>query len=478
MINVNLTWLKKTLELDHENIINLTSELSQTDITGVSTDSRTIDKGQVFVALKGPNFDGNKFVEQVQEKGAIAVVVDQKLAIDIPQFIVPDTLKAYGKIAAQVAKESNLKTIAITGSVGKTSVKEMSFAILSRKGKVLATEGNFNNEIGVPHTLMRFSPDYDYAVVELGANHIGEIAYTTELVKPDVAILNNVGEAHLEGFGDIFGVVRAKGEIFNGLSDKGIAIVNGLSEYKQSWITRLNEKFTHPEHNIIQFYAEDKGCADSDIVAKEIVLDELGCAQFNLHYKNEKVGIHLPIPGIHNVANALAAAAGCLAIGVTMDDVKLGLASMPAVKGRVNLQPVNDQLLVIDDTYNANVRSVNAASDLLSNYQGMNILVLGDMAELGSEGRRYHQDVGEYALAQNITNLFSVGVLSQCASSVFAERGQHFSQNEDAIGKLKELIDNTNNKVNVLVKGSRSAKMEQVVDALVTHYQNKKNNKG
>mgnify|MGYP005990548479 CR=1 FL=1 len=500
MISADINWLQQTLKNEIKQSIHLTEHDLSNSIEFISTDSRTISENQVFVALTGPNFDGSKFIKEVQAKGAIAVVT-QTLdpSVKVPQFLVDNTLTAYGKISAQVAKESDVKTIAITGSVGKTSVKEMCAAILAHKvslvhkaslahkktgnneaaqqsNKVLATQGNFNNEVGVPHTLMRFNPELEFAVVELGANHIGEIAYTTNLTQPDVAVLNNVGEAHLEGFGSLMGVVQAKGEIYQGLSENGIAVVNADSEYKEHWLSKLRTQFSEPESHILQFSTDPNNAGQSGfIVSDNIELNELACAKFDLLYQQQSISIQLPIPGRHNVANALAASAACLALGVSLSDIKHGLQNMGSVKGRVNINKVSEQLLIIDDSYNANVKSVNAASDLLSNYEGVKVLTLGDMGELGDEGTSLHQQVGVYAMNVGIDFLFSFGELSQFASDAFGE-GEHFSEQTLLTKKIIETINDTKGKITVLVKGSRSAKMENVVNALITHYKN--NNKG
>lgn len=478
MIKVNLSWLQQVLT-DAE-VYNLSSQQQQQDIDYVVTDSRTIKPGQVFVALKGESFDGSKFVKQVAEKGAIAVVVHEKQDIDIPQFVVADTLRAYGKIASAIAIESGVKTIGITGSSGKSTVKEMCAAILAQRGKVIATEGNFNNEIGVPHTLMRFEPSYDFAVVELGANHVGEIAYTQSLTKPDVAVLNNVAEAHLEGFGGIHGVVKAKGEIFQGLQKanqtptrNGVvntAVVNADSEYKDAWLPKLAEV------NTLQF-SLDKNLAGQDnfLVATDVEIDDIGCASFTLVHGESKTEIALCLPGYHNVANALAASAACLAIGAEYSDIKAGLASMQAVKGRVNLYKVDDQLTFIDDTYNANVGSIRAATSLLANYKGNRILVLGDMAELGDESEYYHRQVGEFAKVQEIDHLFACGQFATYTCEGFAGKGKSFAEQSELIAALTEVINNVSESTTLLFKGSRSSRMEQVFQALFERFNNNHN---
>lgn len=479
MIKADLSWLQQVLA-DAETH-NLRPEQAKQNIKYVSTDSRTIESGHVFVALKGENFDGSKFVEQVAEKGAIAAVVESKQDVDIPQFIVPNSLKAYGRIAAQVAAESKVKTIAVTGSSGKSTVKEMCAAILQQRGKVIATEGNFNNEIGVPHTLMRFEPSYDYAVVELGANHIGEIAYTQSLTKPDIAILNNVAEAHLEGFGGIQGVVKAKGEIFQGLQPtsaktrNGVlntAIVNADSEYKDAWLPKLSDI------NTLQFTLDESFAGKQGyLVARNIVQDEIGCPSFELIHGETVVEIKVGILGQHNVANALAASSACLAIGANYQDIQAGLANMQAVKGRLNLYKVSEQLTLVDDTYNANVGSMKAAARLLSGYQGTRVLVLGDMGELGSEAEFFHRQVGEFAKSEGIDFLYACGENSAFTCEAFGVNAHHFNEQAQLSHALSSLIKNSHTKHTLLFKGSRSSKMENVFQALFEQFNNH-NNKG
>lgn len=429
-------------------------------ISKVSTDSRVIGEHDLFIALKGPNFDGSAFVADVKEKGAAAVVVEQAVAVDIPQIIVQDTRLALGQLAAAVKARLAPKTIAVTGSAGKTTVKEMMAAILSRRGTVLATQGNFNNDIGVPLTMLRLTEQHQYAVLELGANHQGEIAYTTSLAKPDVAIITNVAPSHLEGFGDVYGVARAKGEIFNAVTAQGLAIIPADSEYRDYWLRRLEGK------PVQQFSAT----AVADYHATDIILDANGYAGFELHCPTGRQFIQLTIPGKHNVANALAAAAACIAVGASLADVQLGLAQMQAVKGRTNVKMVTPQLRLIDDTYNANVESVKAAIDLLASYNGYRVLVLGDMAELGADARLYHEEIGLYAKKAGINLLFTLGVLSQSASDLFNGQGAHFSSRQALLQRLMPVVSEQQ-EVTLLVKGSRSAKMELVVQDLLERCQ-------
>lgn len=438
-----------------------------------------------FIALKGPNFDGHRFVQQVIEKGCQVVIVEQQITgIDgqkVAQIIVDDTRIALGKIAHYVKQKIAPKTVGITGSSGKTTVKEMLAAILSRLGNVLATEGNFNNDIGVPLTLLRLEPSHDFAVIEMGANHMGEIAYTTELVKPDVAIINNIAAAHLEGFGDLCGVARAKGEIFSGLSKDGVALYNKDTKYTNKWQWRLADKQVRTFSCANARFTD--GPNDADCYSENIVLDENGCAQFDMQSSLGRCVVTLTVPGSHNVCNAVAAAAAAIECGATLNDIQLGLAQMSPVKGRLNIHhlkatPVSTEIKLIDDTYNANVESIKAAIALLAGYSGQRILVLGDMAELGSDARSYHQEVGEYAKEQGINILLTLGVLSQNTSDAFASKNEaiseHFNDKNMLEKYLFSLLTNESNQeqsTQILIKGSRSAHMEYVVEDIINWHE-------
>lgn len=430
------------------------------EISVVSTDSRNISAGALFIALKGPNFDGANFAADVVAKGATALMLHHPVSEAVTQIIVADTRLALGQLAAAVKQRLAPKTVAVTGSAGKTTVKEMMAAILSRRGEVLATQGNFNNDIGVPLTLLRLTAKHQYAVLELGANHQGEIAYTTSLALPQVAIITNVAPSHLEGFGDVYGVARAKGEIFNGLPEQGVAIIPADSEYRDYWLRRLDGK------QIVQFSAAQA----ADYHASGIMLDEQGCAGFELNCAAGRRFIQLTIPGKHNVSNALAAAAACIAVGASLDDVQLGLSQMLPVKGRTNVKRLSSAVRLIDDTYNANVESVKAAIDLLASYNGYRILLLGDMAELGENARLYHEEIGLYAKQSGINLLFTLGVLSQSASDLFNGQGAHFSSRQALMQRLMPIVSEQQD-VTLLVKGSRSAKMELVVQDLLERCQ-------
>jgi len=487
--------------LCHDSLKTLTIENLTTDSRALTLQEELENKSQekskdVFLALKGPNFDGHRFAQQVIDKGCQVLIVDH--AIDglnsetVAQIIVDDTRIALGQIAAYVKQQVAPKTIGITGSSGKTTVKEMLAAILSRLGKVLATNGNFNNDIGVPLTLLRLTPDDDFAVIEMGANHIGEIAYTTALVKPDVAMINNIAAAHLEGFGDLCGVARAKGEIFSGLTANGIALYNQDTKYASQWQWRLTDKqvrtFSCAKAQNIDANIHSTEHTDNplsaDCYSSNVCLDDNGCASFTLQTPIGQGAIKLNVPGKHNVCNAVAAATAAMECGASLQHIRLGLSEMTPVKGRLNIHHLtsensSQEIKLIDDTYNANVESIKAAISLLANYSGQQILILGDMGELGSDARRYHKEVGEFAKEEGIDVLFTLGVLSQSTSDAFAYKNEvmskHFSERADLSAYLFSLLtqDNKNqdSNINILVKGSRSAHMENVVEDIISWYE-------
>jgi len=466
---------------------------------GMSADTnQNLQKRTAFLALKGANFDGHRFAQQVVKQGCQLLIVDHHLSevTDTAQLIVSDTRIALGKIAAFVKKQVAPKTVGITGSSGKTTVKEMVAAILSRLGKVLATQGNFNNDIGVPLTLLRLDSSHDFAVIEMGANHLGEIAYTTALAQPDVAVINNIAAAHLEGFGDLCGVARAKGEIFSGLGENGVALYNQDTPYTSKWQWRLTDKTVRTfssfstdvssgiSASVSSSIGSDvsTGASKADCYSENINLDNSGCASFTLQSKQGSCNITLTVPGKHNVANAVAAACVALEFGASLEDIKLGLAQMQPVKGRLNLHQLVDiktacQLKLIDDSYNANLESAKAAVQLLSTYPGKQLLILGDMGELGSEARSYHQEVGEFAKYLQLNTLLSLGVLSQSASDAFAkdnsnnDQSQHFNQRVDLMAhlfnRLSQYFAAGQQDIAILVKGSRSAHMEHVVTEVI-----------
>ncbi len=431
-------------------------------IETLSSDSRKIGSSTLFVALKGERFDGHDFAATAIENGAAALMVERELAFDIPQLIVEDCQKVMGLIGAYVRDQINPICIALTGSNGKTSVKEMIATILSAKHQVLYTAGNFNNEIGVPLTLLRLTPEDEYGVFELGANHKGEIDYTSGLVRPNVALVNNVGSAHLEGFGSQAGVAQAKSEIFNHLQQGGTAIINADDAFAD--VMRVKAK-----HYKQLSFSQQEGAAKRqiDVVATGHKVDSNGCYRFMLNYAGQSCEVSLPLAGRHQVSNALAAASVCIALGLSLDDIVAGLEQLTPVKGRMQPSQLG-RIRLIDDSYNANPVSVGAAIAWLKEISENRCLVLGDLGELGDNAPLLHAELGQLAKQQGIDALFCTGRLSQHTSQAFGS--EHHESVEALVEKLIKHINQLPGQVTVLVKGSRSAAMERVVDGLTVAF--------
>ncbi|WP_104025939.1 UDP-N-acetylmuramoyl-tripeptide--D-alanyl-D-alanine ligase [Vibrio jasicida] len=431
-------------------------------IESVSTDTRAIEQGALFVALVGERFDAHDFCQQAVESGAGALLVQKQLNVNVPQVVVTDTKIALGEVASWVHNSCQTPTVAITGSCGKTTVKEMVASILQLKGKVLFTAGNFNNDIGVPLTLLRSQQDDDYAVIELGANHIGEIEYTTQLVHPNIALVNNVAAAHLEGFGSIDGVKQAKGEIYQGLPAGGVAIVNLDSNGGEKWNHVLADK------QVITFSQTN---TDADFYATNVVMNAAGEASFNLHLAidSQEIELSLGIIGQHNVANAIAASIIALQMGATLEEVRDGLKHLNKVKGRVEVEELSDKIKLIDDSYNASVPAMKAAVDLLSAFQGERWLILGNMAELGEESLALHRQVGEHAAPQKFEHVLTYGADTKVISELCD--GIHFETHPEMIDYIKQHLDQTAPQHHtMLVKGANGARMFEVAAALKEYY--------
>lgn len=433
---------------------NIDEQATDLRIEAVTTDTRKITPGCLFIALKGERFDGHDFAEQAIAAGAAVVLVSKRLAGEFPQLQVPDTRLALGTLAAWVRQQVPAKVVALTGSSGKTSVKELTAAILRQCGEVLATAGNLNNDIGVPLTLLRLTPHQQFAVVELGANHSGEIAYTSQLTQPDAALVNNLAAAHLEGFGSLAGVAQAKGEIFSALPAQGIAIINAESNDLPHWQQAL------PTQTLWQFSTLRR---DVDFFATDIQHSPQG-STFTLHTPQGNRPVQLHLPGQHNIANALAAAALAMAAGASPDNIRDGLAQAQAVSGRLFPLQWAVNKLIIDDSYNANVGSMKAAANVLAQMPGYRVMAVGDMAELGVDAVECHRQVGEAIRQQGIERVLSVGNLSEEVSRT-SRVGEHFTHQSALIARLLNLLSE-HAVITVLIKGSRSAAMEQVVRAL------------
>ncbi|MBB3243857.1 UDP-N-acetylmuramoyl-tripeptide--D-alanyl-D-alanine ligase [Pseudomonas sp. Tn43] len=421
---------------------------------GVSIDSRAIKPGQLFIALAGPRFDGHDYLNDVAAKGAVGALVEREVAGSaLPQLLVKDTRQALGQLGAMNRAAFTQPVVAITGSSGKTTVKEMLASILRTRGPVLATRGNLNNDLGVPLTLLELAPEHTAAVIELGASRLGEIAYTVAMTKPHVAVLNNAGTAHVGEFGGPEKIVEAKGEIIEGLDASGVAVLNLDDKAFPIWKARAAAR------QVMSFSQLDAG---ADFYASFIVSDARGCPAFELHTPQGIARIQLNLLGGHNVTNAVAAAAAAYALGVSLSHIASGLNAVQPVKGRAVAQLATNGMRVIDDTYNANPTSMCAAVDILAGFSGRTILVLGDIGELGDWAEQGHRDVGEYARGK-VSALYAVGPMMVHAVNAFGEQAFHFSTQAELIKALEAEQDpNTT----ILIKGSRSAAMENIVAAL------------
>tara|TARA_Y100001960_G_C14769699_1_gene879182 strand:- start:2335 stop:3693 length:1359 start_codon:yes stop_codon:yes gene_type:complete len=428
-------------------------------INMVSTDTRTIEPGALFVALVGERFDAHDFALNAVEAGASALLVNRTIDSNVPQLLVEDTKQALGQLGQFVHQVCQTPTVAITGSCGKTTVKEMVASIMLNHGQVLFTAGNFNNDIGVPLTLLRSTPEDDFAVIELGANHIGEIAYTTRLVQPDVALVNNVAAAHLEGFGSIDGVKQAKGEIYQGLKPGSVAIVNLDSNGGEYWQEVLADK------QVKTFSVVD---SSADFFAQQVVMNDAGEASFELVSPQGCFKVELGIIGQHNVANALAAAALAFELGATIEMVQSGLRHLAKVKGRVESISLTDTIKLIDDSYNASVPAMKAAADLLSSFKGIRWLILGNMAELGDESLALHRQVGEHAAPFKFEHVLTYGADAKAISEEC--QGTHFDTHVAMIEFIKQQLPLHNEAQTLLVKGANSAGMSKIATALKEMY--------
>jgi UDP-N-acetylmuramoyl-tripeptide--D-alanyl-D-alanine ligase len=424
----------------------------------VSTDSRAIQPGQLFIALSGPNFDGHAYLADVAAKGAVAALVEREVAgVALPQLLVEDTRLALGRLGALNRQAYGGPLVAITGSSGKTTVKEMLASILrtafvEQGSAVLATRGNLNNELGVPLTLLELASPHKAAVIELGASRVGEIAYTVSLAQPHVAIITNAGTAHVGEFGGPEKIVEAKGEILEGLGAGGVAVLNRDDPAFARWQQRAAGR------RILSFALHDPA---ADFHASDLSRDARGCSAFTLHCAEGLARIQLNLLGEHNVANALAASAAALALSVPLVDIKNGLENLQPVKGRGVAQLASNGVRVIDDSYNANPASICAAIDILAGFPGRTVLVLGDMGELGAWAEQGHREVGSYA-AGKVAALYAVGPLMTHAVAAFGAAAQHFADQASLIEALRREQAATT----ILIKGSRSAAMEKVVAAL------------
>lgn len=434
----------------------------------ITTDTRTLVEGDIFLALVGDNFDGHDYLAQAAEKGAVAAIVQRVVELPVesmataylPQLLVTDTRLALGQLAAYRRQQHpDVRIIALTGSSGKTTCKEMLGSILSRKAATLITRGNLNNDLGVPMMLLELSDSHRYAVLELGANHIGEIAYTTQIVQPEVACVLNIGTAHLGEFGSRDGICQAKAEIYHTLNDSQYAIVPDGDEFA----SQLRASAKLQAGHVIGF-------GHTDVTASHIQVEPEN-SEFMLHIGNQSQKVCLPLAGEHNINNALAASACAYALGLSMADIVTGLQHTRPAKGRLNSQLLGKHRL-IDDTYNANPHSVRAAAKVLASQTGIRVLVLGDISELGEAAIAEHQGLGRSIAATGIDALLCVGQFAQYtvqgALEVVGEQDIQacaFADKDGVLPVLRQYLD-SDQPCTLLFKGSRIMQMESLIDKL------------
>ncbi len=416
-------------------------------VEAIVTDSRKVHHGALFAALPGANVDGHDYAASAVKLGATALLVTRPLSLDVPQLVVADVLPALGKLAAMLRQRIDPMVVGITGSNGKTTVKEMLASILALEAPVLATCGNYNNELGVPLSLCGLEPRHRYAVLEMGASKPGDIAYLAGIAKPDVGLITNIGPAHLRGFGSEEGVAQAKGEIFSALPAAGWAIINADEPWSELW-AGMNSA----GHSLT--FGSQPG-SDVQVVennGRSRILTPAG--EFDLRPS---------LPGRHNLLNAAAAAAAALSLDVGLAKIQQGLESVKPMPGRLNLLRTNAGWTVLDDTYNANPASLYSALQVLSGMQGTPWLVLGDMKELGSGSHKMHREVGEAAKAMGVRHLFTFGEMSSFTAQAFGAGAEHFEDRDELAAVLCSRLRPG---VICLVKGSRSMGMEAIVEAL------------
>jgi UDP-N-acetylmuramoyl-tripeptide--D-alanyl-D-alanine ligase len=434
--------------------LNATSTGANVRFDSVGTDSRKIKARQLFVALKGEHFDGHAYCEQALAQGAAAVMVSADIGVT-PAIQVHDTRLALGQLARFWRSQFSMPVLAITGSSGKTTVKEMLSAILRAAvgaDAVLATQGNLNNDIGLPLTMLQLQAQHRYAVLEMGMNHTGEIAYLSALASPDIALINNAGNAHIGELGSELAIAQAKGEIFSGLNSTGIAIINADDTYAPLW------RELAASHRILSFGLD----ASADVSARYQLHSQDSTLQ--LVTAQGQIRFTLPAAGLHNVKNALAAAAVAVALEIPLATIAQGLQQFAGIKGRLQRKAGQHGATLVDDSYNANPVSMKAAIDVLAGQAGKTVFVMGDMGELGSAAVALHAEVGAYAKQKGVQHVLVLGELSQHAAEAYGVEAQVFSDVDAIAQATLALMDK---KTTVLVKGSRFMRMERVVERLM-----------
>ena len=428
------------------------------EFTRVNQDTRKLGKGELFIAIQGENFDGHDFLGQAERLGAAGALVQRQLPGHLPQVLVEDTRKALGLYGSHWRKQFRLPLVGVTGSSGKTTLKEMIASILKLSGATLATRGNLNNDIGMPLTLLELDASCRYAVIEMGTNHPGEIGYLAALAAPTVSVITNAGPAHLEFLKDIAGVAKEKGAIYSHLAADGVAVINADDAYADLWCEMAGKR--------TQRSFGFRLSADFHPQPDSLRQTALGSWQFRLASPQGEVDLAVSLPGRHNVANALAAAAAATAAGATLAEVREGLLQAPVTAGRLIVGEAKGGARLIDDTYNANPLSVAAAAEFAAGLGGPAWMALGDMGELGPSAERLHAETGARLRAIGIERLYGLGPMSRHTVEAFGEGARWFADVEAMVRALRgELTP----EVTLLVKGSRSMRMERVVEALRAH---------
>jgi UDP-N-acetylmuramoyl-tripeptide--D-alanyl-D-alanine ligase len=425
-------------------------------IQAVATDSRKLPAGALFVALRGENFDGHDFAAQAAANGAVALLLHHDVDTELPRVLCADTEEALGEIAAGMQKGRPAVVVALTGSNGKTSVKTLVTGMLSRAGRTYCNPGNRNNEIGLPLAVLDAPEDAEFAVYEMGAGKPGDIAYLASIAPPQVALVNNIAPAHMERMGSLLGIAETKGAIYEALPDDGIAVINADDAFAPFFHSLVGNRRS------FRFGIEN----DADVRASRILPGPEG-SRFTLHTPAGQAEIELPLPGLHNVRNALAASALALAAGAPLDAIVAGLRGAQPVAGRQVAYALANGATVVDDSYNANPGSVAAAIATLAGSGSEAWLVLGDMKELGPDAEALHAQMGEQARTARIARLWTVGPLARAAPAAVGERAAHFESQEALVAALREAMDKAEAaRLRILVKGSRSSAMDKVVAAL------------
>ena len=423
-------------------------------VTAVSTDTRTISNGALFIPLKGASFDGHKFIDVAVENGAVAVISQEEVNTTVPVIMVEDTHKALGDLARYYRSIHKIPVVGITGSTGKTTTKDIVASVLAQKYNVLKTEGNFNNDIGVPLTLFRLEDDTECAVIEMGMNHFGEISYLTHIANPDMAVITNVGVSHIENLGSREGILKAKCEMFESMED-GYKVLNGDDDM----LVTVKDKYK----NVCYFSMNDK---NAEVYAANIQPKGIEGISCTIHTKDVSFDVNIPVPGLHMVSNAMAATAIALKIGLNADEIKKGIESFVPTKMRMDIVKT-DRYTIVNDVYNANPNSTKAGIDVVAPVEGKSCCILGDMLELGDFGPKLHSEVGQYAIEKNIDTLVCIGEISKSmyegALSLRKENVYYFPTQEEFWDKMGNILEDG---MTILIKASRGMHFEKTTERI------------